>query len=228
MQLSVRDTARLLNVTEKTVYRWIKLQTIPAYRVGDQYRFSRAELLEWATARRIPLAPEIFQEDHDASAELPSVSLALKAGGLAYRVGGRDRAEVLRAVVDVLHVPDEVDRNFLYQVLLARELLGTTAIGDGIAIPHVRNPIVLQIVRPQITLCFLDHPVDFGALDGQPVSILFTLISPTVRAHLHLLSHLAHVLQHPGLRQALRAQGSREEILALVAAAEAGIPPRVA
>lgn len=223
MQLSVKDTARLLSVSEKTVYRWIKQQTIPAYRVGDQYRFNRAELLEWATSRRIPLSPEIFQEEHAAASGLPSVSQALRAGGLAYRVGGHDLAGVLKAVVEVLRLPDEVDRDFLYQVLLARELLGTTALGDGIAIPHVRNPVVLQIVRPQITLCFLERPVDFGALDGQPVSTLFTLISPTVRAHLHLLSHLAHVLQHTELRRALREQGTREEILALVEEAEAGI-----
>lgn len=223
MQLSVKDTARLLSVSEKTVYRWIKQQTIPAYRVGDQYRFNRAELLEWATSRRIPLSPEIFQEERHPTAALPSVSQALRAGGLAYRVGGHDLAGVLKAVVEVLSLPDEVDRDFLYQVLLARELLGTTALGDGIAIPHVRNPVVLQIVRPQITLCFLERPVDFGALDGQPVSTLFTLISPTVRAHLHLLSHLAHVLQHPELRRALREQGTREEILALVEEAEAGI-----
>jgi mannitol/fructose-specific phosphotransferase system IIA component (Ntr-type) len=90
-----------------------------------------------------------------------------------------------------------VDREFLYKVLLARESLGSTGIGDGIAIPHVRNPIVLHLSRPIVTLCFLERPVDFGALDGQPVNTLFTLISPTVRAHLHLLSRLAFTLRDP-------------------------------
>ena len=69
-----------------------------------------------------------------------------------------------------MKLPDDVDREFLYQVLLAREALGSTGIGDGIAIPHVRNPIVLHLSRPTVTLCFLEQPVDFGALDGQPVS----------------------------------------------------------
>ena len=78
---------------------------------------------------------------------------------------------------------------------MARESLGSTGIGDGIAIPHVRNPIVMHIPRPTITLCFLEHPIDFGALDGQPVHTLFTIVSPTVRAHLHLLLP-------PGLRAA--------------------------
>ena len=81
--------------------------------------------------------------------------------------------------------------------ILAREALGSTGIGDGIAIPRVRNPIVLHLSRPIVTLCFLERPVDFGALDGQPVTTLFTLISPTVRAHLHLLSRLSYNMQLP-------------------------------
>ena len=66
MNLSVRDTANLLSVSEKTIYRWIKLQAIPAYRVQDQYRFNRAEILEWATSRRMNVSSEIFAEPEAA------------------------------------------------------------------------------------------------------------------------------------------------------------------
>jgi len=52
MQLTVRDAAKLLAVSEKTIYRWINQGSLPAYRVNEQYRFNRAELLEWATARK--------------------------------------------------------------------------------------------------------------------------------------------------------------------------------
>jgi hypothetical protein len=52
----------------------------------------------------------------------------------------------------------------------------------------VRNPMVLHVTHPQLTLCFLENPIQFDALDGQPVSALFALISPTVKTHLHLLS----------------------------------------
>jgi PTS system nitrogen regulatory IIA component len=107
-----------------------------------------------------------------------------------------------------------VDREFLLQVLLAREALGSTGIGDGIAIPHARNPIVLNVERPTITLCFLENPVDFAALDGLPVTILFTLINPTARAHLHLLSRLAFMLNDKGFKDVLKRQTSRDEILA--------------
>ena len=156
---------------------------------------------------------------------MPSLCEALTAGGIAYRVGGQDKESVLRSVVEAMPLPEEVDRELLLQVLLAREALGSTGIGDGIAIPHVRNPIVLHVLRPTITLCFLENPMDFGALDGKPVRCLFTMVSPTVRAHLHLLSKLAFVLRDPGFKAVLMRQGLREEILAELRRAEAALLP---
>jgi PTS system nitrogen regulatory IIA component len=223
MKLTVRDAARLLNVAEKTIYRWIKQGTIPAYQISDQYRFNRAELLEWATSRKISVSPEIFAEPEGGESPPPSLSEALRAGGVHYRVGGTDKASVLHAVVDMMKLPEEVDREFLYQVLLAREALGSTGIGEGIAIPHVRNPIVLHLSRPMVTLCFLERPVDFGALDGHPVTTLFALISPTVRAHLHLMSRLGFALRGPAFKDAILRQAPREEILAELERAEGAI-----
>jgi nitrogen PTS system EIIA component len=213
MQLTVRDAARILNVAEKTVYRWIGQGSLPAYRVNEQYRFNRAELLEWATARKINVSDEILQEPESTSAPLPTLCGALRAGGIVYRLDGADKATVLRSLVDNMRLPEEVDREFLFKVLLAREALGSTGIGDGIAIPHVRNPIVLHVSQPSVTLCFLEQPVDFGSLDRQPVHTLFSLVSPTVRAHLHLLSRLSFALRDPQFRSVIQRQGSRDEIM---------------
>ncbi len=225
MQLSVQEAANLLNVSTKTVYRWIKQEIIPAYRINEQYRFNRAELLEWATSRRIQISPDIFLEDVPSQFPLPSLTDALRFGGVIYRVEGNDKPSVLREVVDLINLPDEVDRDFLYQVLLARETLGSTGVGDGIAIPHVRNPVVLHVSKPTVTLCFLENPIDFHAIDNQPVSILFTLISPTVRAHLHLLSRLSFALKNKKFMAALKKQASREELIDALAHAEAALPP---
>ncbi|MGD0767877.1 MAG: PTS sugar transporter subunit IIA [Tepidisphaeraceae bacterium] len=225
MKLTVRDAAHILNVSEKSVYRWIKQGIIPAYQISDQYRFNRAELLEWATSRKINVSPDIFAEPEGGNMPPPSLSDALATGGIYYRMGGTDKASVLQAVVDVMKLPEEVDRKFLYQVLLAREALGSTGIGDGIAIPHVRNPIVLHVVQPIVTLCFLERPVEFGALDGLAVSTLFTLISPTVRAHLHLLSRLGFAFRDPDFKAAVTQQASREHILEALKRVEIAIAP---
>ena len=111
-------------------------------------------------------------------------------------------------------MPEELDREFLLHVLLARENLQSTGIGEGVAIPHVRNPIVLHVPRPLVTLCFLDQPVDFEALDGKPVHALFSLICPTVRAHLALLSRLAFALHDARFKRVIAEQGPADEVLA--------------
>jgi PTS system nitrogen regulatory IIA component len=212
MQINVKEAARLLAVSEKTIYRWIRKGEIPAYRINDLYRFNRAELLEWATAKRMSVSPEIFAEEAGQE-PLPGLADAISAGGIHYRVSGQSKSVVLEAVVELMRLPEEVDRKFLLSVILARESLGSTGFGRGIAIPHVRNPIVLHIPRPMITLCFLDTPIEFGAIDGQPVHTLFTLISPTVQAHLHLLSRLTYGLRQAQFSVPVAEQASREALL---------------
>jgi nitrogen PTS system EIIA component len=225
LQLTVRDVAGIFNISEKTVFNWIKHRNLPVYHVDEEYRFSRSELLEWASSTQTDVTSEIFNAAPDQDPLLmPRLDEALQAGGVNYGVGGTDKASVLDSVVQALHLPGETDRAFLYQVLLSRESLGSTGIGDGIAIPHVRNPIVLQIPCSMISLCYLAQAVDFGALDGQPVSILFTLISPTVRTHLNLLSKLSFALSDARFKTIIKQQTSGAEIFAEARRIEEKLP----
>lgn len=213
MTLTVRDAARLLQVSEKTVYRWIADRGLPARRIGDQFRLSRGELLDWVAANRAEASIELYTEPDEEEASLPSLAQALSSGGVVYRVDGRTRDEVLRAAVQATRLPEGVSSDFVFEVLRAREQLASTAVGEGIAIPHPRHPLVLHVTEPSVTLCFLEEPVDFGAVDGQPVFALFLLLSPSVRAHLHLLGRLGFALRQSGFLRAVRKQAGRNVIL---------------
>jgi PTS system nitrogen regulatory IIA component len=219
MQLSVKDVAKLLNVDHKTVYGWIKQGDIPVYQINEHCRFNKAEILEWATSRQIAHSAH----DECDAGEFPNLVAALTTGGIAYGVAGDDKPAVLRNVVGVMQLPAEVDRDFFYEVLLARENLGSTGMGEGIAIPHVRNPIVLHVTEPIITLCFLANPIEFGSIDGQPVDILFSMVSPTVRMHLHLLARLGYVLRNPRFKTALKSRLPKDKLMEALALAEAEI-----
>jgi nitrogen PTS system EIIA component len=220
MQLTVREVADLFKVNEKTIYRWIKSGELPAYRFNSTYRFNRAELIEWATSRRMNVPAALVQEPKGQDAPV-SLADALSAGGISYRVSGKDKGSLLKSVVDLIRLPEDVSRDFLLEVLMAREAMASTGIGDGIAIPHVRNPIVLHLPAPLVNLCFTEHPVDFESLDGKPVTCLFTLISPTVRTHLTLLSRIAFVLRDPEFMKLLKGQAGRDELLEAVRRVEA-------
>jgi len=214
LKLTVEDVTQLFSVSEKTIYRWIKSNELPAYRVNNQYRFNQSELLEWASAHRVNVSPNQMKIALGPQTEaLPSFSEALINGGINYRVDGHDKASVLKETVALMRLPDRVDRQLLLQMLLAREEMGSTAIGDGIAIPHTRNPIVLNVTQPSVTLCYLEHPIEFDALDSGRVHILFTLISPTIKSHLHLLSQLAYFLRDPAFHEIIVNQAPREKII---------------
>jgi PTS system nitrogen regulatory IIA component len=220
MQLTVHDVAKYFNVSERTVCRWVDQRIIPAYKINDLFRFNRAELLEWATARKINVSPEIFESPAAEENVVPSIAESVKAGGIFFRIKGADKKTALKNVVDIMKLPENVDRNFLFDVLLARENMASTGIGEGIAIPHVRNPVILNVKIPVITLCFLEKPIDFGALDKKDVFCLFTLVSPSPRVHLQLISKLAFTLKNPNVRKVLEKPGTREEILKEIEKAE--------
>jgi PTS system nitrogen regulatory IIA component len=216
MKLTVQDIARIFSLSEKTVYRWINRGEIPAYKINEQYRFNRTEILEWATAKRINFSPELFEEPEGEGGLIRSLGDSLDEGGIFYRVSGSSKDEVLREIVRIIKIPESVDPEFLYKVLMAREKMGSTAVGEGIAIPHARMPLVLHVPRPSVSLCFLDKPVEFGALDGKPVFALFTIISPTIRSHLYLLARLSYLLRNDEFKKILYEHGSSSAILETV------------
>lgn len=211
--ISVKDVADLLSVSEKTVYRWINKGVIPYYKVGESYRFRREELMHWATRNRKKSSHAVLEARDNVELSNPTLLGALKAGGIYYRVeSGDGRRSALRSVVELTNLPENVDREYLLEALMAREGMGTTAVGDGVAVPHFRNPVNTGLARPIMSLCFLDGPLDFSAVDGKPVDILFTIFSPGVRSHLHILSHLSFALANTEFRALLRKQPAREKI----------------
>jgi PTS system nitrogen regulatory IIA component len=223
MQLSVRDIAKMLKVPEREIFHWIEAEELPAYKIHDQYRFNRAELLEWISSRNIPVPSDLFP--HGPAAAPLSLADALECGGIVYGLKGQDKESILAAMVQDIPLPPACDRNYLLQILLAREALASTGIGDGIAVPHVRNPVIFPVVRPLAMLFFLEKAVDFGALDGKPVRSLFTLVSHNVRAHLQLLSRLAFVLHDPDFKSLIQSQSDKETIFKSLRVLESRFKP---
>src|SRR3989338_7909880 len=153
MELTINDIVKTFAVSEQTVNNWIEKKNMPCIRVSEQCRFNYIELLDWALKKKIQLTPEVLalgdRENHNASI----LYQAIKDGHIHYNIPGDSREEVLRSVVDILSLPQKLNKKSLYQMLVAREELMSTAIGNGIAVPHVRNPVVLHMNHPAITLC---------------------------------------------------------------------------
>ena len=99
----------------------------------------------------------------------------------------------------------------VFDALVARERLGSTGIGEGIAIPHCR---LAACPSPVGLLISLDKAIDFESIDGRPVDLVFVLLVPeqNPEQHLKTLSHLAALFNQPGFRDRLRDSSSADEL----------------
>ncbi|MCC6751430.1 MAG: PTS sugar transporter subunit IIA [Deltaproteobacteria bacterium] len=225
MFLTVREAAALLAVTERQVYRWVGEAEIPFQRVRHQVRFNRTDLLEWAIVRRLPISPEALDANLDAEDRTPSLMQALRVGGVHHDVPGTDRNSALRAAVERTPTPASFDREFLVEVLTARESAVSAAVGHGIAIPRVRQPIVAPGVAPTVSVSHLRSPVASGAPDETQIQTIFLIVSPTVRAHLQMLVRLGRALLDPAFRAAVERRATTEELAAEAGRLEVAPPP---
>ncbi|MGZ9074099.1 MAG: PTS sugar transporter subunit IIA, partial [Rhodoplanes sp.] len=104
----------------------------------------------------------------------------------------------------------------ILDVLMQRERLGSTAIGSGIAIPHGKLP---KLDRLFGLFARLDRPIDFEALDGQPVDLIFLLLAPENAGadHLKALARIARLLRDADMTRLLRDSSDREALYAVLA-----------
>jgi nitrogen PTS system EIIA component len=218
VQLTVRQAAAYFGVDDQTVRRWIAERDLPVHRANERLHLNAIEIWEWAVEHGIPVSRRLLDDARRKPEHVPPLSELLERGGVHRDIPAAAGAKggVLAGVVAGLPLPPEVDRDFLLTVLEAREAMGSTGIGDGIAIPHVRNPILLHVKRPFVSLFLLEHPVDFGAIDGKPVHALFVVVAPSVPVHLRVLAQLGHVLRDAGLRALLAERASADRILGRV------------
>jgi nitrogen PTS system EIIA component len=216
MQLTLREAASYLGVNEPTARRWITEQSLPVHQVNERLYLNAMELWEWAVEHGVSVSRRLLEHARRSPDEVPPVSELLRAGGIHHDVRAGDKSAVLREFVARLPLPAEQNRETLRSVLEAREAMGSTGIGDGIAIPHVRNPIVLHVEQPFVTLCLLREEVDFEAIDGKPVHAVFMVVSPTVPVHLRILGQLGFLFRDEELRRLLRERAPADAILSRI------------
>jgi PTS system nitrogen regulatory IIA component len=214
MQLSLKEMAEIFGVDDDTIYEWIADRSFPHSCVDNSYRFNRIDVLEWANRNHMNLSPAFFQAQEDEG--LPALSEAIRLGGVVRDVEGVSKREVFAKIVGRMALPEDMEPEFVVEVLLAREEQGSTGIGEGIAIPHPRTPLVIHGQPSRVAVAFLRKPLDFGAIDGAPVSTIFTIMTPTIKAHLYILSRLAMAVRNPQWHAALQRAAPAEELLAVL------------
>lgn len=132
------------------------------------------------------------------------IASILSPGMIASGLKPNGKKQLLQDVADIAARGTGLESREIFETLLQRERLGSTGIGNGVAIPHGRFPGLSQLHGVFVRL---DKPIDFEAVDGVPVDLLFVLMAPEAAGadHLQGLARVARLLRQPALVQKLRA-----------------------
>ena len=224
MDLKIKDVADLLNVSETTIRRWLLDRKIPAYKLNRQYRFSRIEIENWMMKQRLKLSSEedrflptqtgeeqIFPQKKEGHQQF-SLYRTINRGGVYIDVKGETKEEIIHNVTPLIANQLRTDPEVLSELLIDRENLMPTAFNNGVAVPHARE-CLQQAPFDLVTVVFPKKPIEYGALDGKPVDILFFLFATGDKIHLHLLAKLAHLSSDSTLINFIRTKPEKLQLL---------------
>ena len=136
-------------------------------------------------------------------------------GGVFKNVEGNTPQEIYAKVCKMIDLPDGMTSETVYNALCAREEVLSTAVGNGIALPHARSPIMRNESEQRICVVYLKNPIDMKAPDEREVFVMFILLAHNSQIHLKVLSSLASLFRDPKFKKALELR-SDEAVLASI------------
>lgn len=145
-----------------------------------------------------------------------NLSELIHRGGVYFNVKGKTPQEIYATISKAVQLPLDLSGETLNQELCQREELMSTAVGNGIALPHPRYPLLKKIDEQRIIVCFLDNPLIMNAPDAKPVYVMFILLTSSSQVHLKVLSQLAFLFQKKDFRSMLEKKPSEPELITAV------------
>ena len=208
--LTIEEVARYLRVSERTVYEWAQKGEIPAGKIGTVWRFKKDDIESWVDERlassktSVPTQHKIVTESFLSPDRVVLLDYASKHDVLVMM------SEVLAKAPQVKNSAELLDS------ILKREALMSTAVGRGIAIPHVRLSSVTDLVMA-VGISKRDI-LDFDAIDGNPVRLVFMIAAANNQHdyYLQTISHFSAKLRNEELKSSLLNSTDPMEIYALL------------
>ena len=214
---TLEEVAERLKVSSETLERWVVQDRFPCEMVDGAVLFKEEDINEW-----------VMNHSDDARTRLTSANEAARVvphrvghslfdlllkGRIGYQLEGDVPAKVIANAVAAMPLPGYCQLQDVTTKIQEREGIISTAIGRGIAIPHARNPIMEDLNDERLGLFFLRQPVDFKALDREPVRVIFLMLSADRRSHLHMIQRIGAVCSRSDFHALLERTATREEIL---------------
>ena len=136
--------------------------------------------------------------------------------GGVFEIEAKDSKDAFRKIADTICLPNNIQPDLVYKSLCEREAVLTTAVGNGIALPHARSPIFADENEQRVCVVYLKNPIDMKAPDSAPVNVMFVLLSQSNQIHLAALSKLASLFTKSDFKKAVELKAGEERLSAVI------------
>lgn len=217
--LTLSEVASYLKIAEKTVLRMIGRNEIPCAKVANQWRFMKPLIDDWLLSR-MNVVP---QNDLAAVLENPAGIIPLQrlisADYVVTGIPAGDKKSVLgRLVAPLVEQGIVEDGEGFLRKLLLREKMTSTALGRGMAIPHLRHPKENPGGGARLVMGLCPEGTDFESHDGKKTHVFFLLLSDSETLHLRVLAKLNQLFRDETLAGKICGLGAEEALEALLQA----------
>jgi PTS system nitrogen regulatory IIA component len=217
--MSIEELARHMGMDTRVVRKWAEKGRLPGKKVGGEWRFNRARMLEWLQTEMHSFDPDDIRNLERAMFDGESdllIASYLATEGVDMNLPARSRASVLRELVRLAERTGLVyDAAGIVAALEEREEMGPTALPRGIAFPHPRRPLPYATAEPLVCVARVPKGIPFGAPDGRLTDIFVLVCANGERLHLGLLARLA-MMFNGDLAVALRNVDDADAALELI------------
>jgi PTS system nitrogen regulatory IIA component len=212
--LTTQELASYMKLNEKTILKMAQNKDLPGIKVGNQWRF-HLEAIDRHLQKDLMQTPE-SELDLILETTTPDIPLSrlFDESIINLEMKARAKTEALKELSHDAFAADLVeDADKLYSELDRREQMLSTAAGNGIAVPHPRNPDPALFRRANILMARSDAGIDFDAPDKQKVHLFFMTCAPNIVIHLRLLAKLSKMLHIKGAINKFMNLSSGREII---------------
>lgn len=204
---SVRELAKDFKISEKNLKGLIQKYNIPTVSIKTKVLVNAKQFDNWMASNIKHLDEEnLFHLEKQDSAKGISISDLLDANRVIFNPPDYTKGQILKRLVEQLVASKSVPKKHMKAILQAvvdRERLCSTAISDGVAIPHPRSSLGEIVEKPLLVVAISPRGVDFESEDGKKTNLFFLICAPTTDIHLRVMARLSRLLRSNKFRHLL-------------------------
>jgi PTS system nitrogen regulatory IIA component len=223
---TIKQLSAYLTVSEKTLYRMLDRGLLPAIRVGAQWRFRKRDIDAWldVQVRNVEVEGGRAMPEELEHSEI-EIHPLLAAENVWVDVPPLTRDELLLWMITKATFDQDVDRNALYESVLARERVCSTALLDAAAFPHPNDPEAFHFTRKRVLVAVPPEPVSFSDPHGHQPRVVVMILARTMQGYLLTISRAVKLFADPRLISRITAETSADGVIRDIGEAEAALKP---